>query len=123
MKSKSLNALLIVTSLFGYLEWGTTNHTFLFQAEWDIITKLFVSPTEVAHPFTLIPLAGQVLLLITLFQKRPSKLLTYLSIAALGLLLGFMFIIGLMSLNYKIILSTLPFIVTAVITIKHSRKV
>ncbi|MBK7637650.1 MAG: hypothetical protein WAT22_14200 [Saprospiraceae bacterium] len=122
MKPKILNALLIVTSLLGYLEWSGDSHTFLFQAEAEILHKLFTNPSSVVHPFILLPLIGQILLLITLFQKSPSKILTYVSIAGLGLLLGFMFIIGLISLNYKIIISTISFLVVAVLTIINLRK-
>ena len=122
MKPKILNALLIVTSLLGYLEWSGDSYTFLFQAEAEILYKLFTNPSSVVHPFILLPLIGQILLLITLFQKSPSKILTYVSIAGLGLLLGFMFIIGLISLNYKIIISTISFLVVAVLTIINLRK-
>ena len=117
MKSKILNFLLIITSLLGYLEWSGNNHIFLFKAEAEIFSKLFTDPISVLHPFTILPLVGQILLLITLFQKTPSKILTYISIAGLGLLLGFMFIVGLMSMNFKIIISTIPFIVVAVWTV------
>ena len=119
MKSKILNSLLIITSLIGYLEWGGNNYIFLFKAEAEIFLKLFTDPISVLHPFTILPLIGQVLLLITLFQKTPNKTLSFISIAGLGLLLGFIFIIGLMSLNFKVIISTIPFIVVSVLTIRH----
>ncbi|MBK8405076.1 MAG: hypothetical protein IPL25_13630 [Saprospiraceae bacterium] len=123
MKSKILNLLLIVTSLFGYLEWGGNNSILLFQAEADIISKLFTDPTSVIHPFILLPLVGQILLLVSVFQNKPSHLLTYIGIACLALLLGFMFVIGILGLNYKIIFSTLPFLVVAVTAIFHYRKI
>lgn len=122
MKSKILNFLLLITSLIGYLEWGGNNHIFLLKAEAEIISKLFSDPASVLHPFTIIPMVGQTMLLITLFQKQPSKVLTYISIGGLGILLGFMFVIGLMGLNYKIIFSTIPFLVVAVLAIMHYRK-
>ncbi len=122
MKGKILNLLLIITSLIGYLEWGGDNHVFLFQGETEIIIKLFTNPASVIHPFILLPLVGQILLLITLFQKSPSKILTYFSITGLGLLLCFMFVIGLLSMNFKIVLSTIPFMITAVLTIRNFRK-
>lgn len=122
MKSKLLNFLLIVTSLLGYLEWGGDNHIFLFKAEAEILSKLFTDPLSVLHPFTLLPLAGQIILLITLFQKKPGIYFTYLSIAGLGLLFVFMFAIGLITTNFKILLSTFPFIFVAVLTIRHQRK-
>ncbi|MBK7302350.1 MAG: hypothetical protein IPI90_03670 [Saprospiraceae bacterium] len=123
MKSKILNLLLIVTSLFGYLEWGGNNSILLFQAEADIISKLFTDPTSVIHPFILLPLVGQILLLVSVFQNKPSHLLTYIGIACLALLLGFMFVIGILGLNYKIIFSTLPFLVVAGTAIFHYRKI
>ncbi|MBK8348533.1 MAG: hypothetical protein IPL08_13300 [Saprospiraceae bacterium] len=122
MKNKILTFLLILTSLIGYLEWSGDNHTFLFQAEVEIVHKLFTNPSSVVHPFILLPLIGQILLFITLFQKPPSKILTYISIGGLGMLLGFMFIIGLISLNFKILLSSIPFIIVAVLKIKHLQK-
>lgn len=122
MKSKILTLLLIITSLFGYLEWGGNNSSFLFQSEYDVLTKIFTEPKTVVHPFTIIPLVGQILLLIILFQKKPSKMLTYIGIACLGLLLGFMFFIGITSLNFKILTSTLPFLATAIYTILYLRK-
>nr|MBK9653730.1 hypothetical protein [Bacteroidota bacterium] len=123
MKSKVLNTLLIITSLLGYLEWSGNNHIFLFKAEAEIFSKLFTNPTSVLHPFTILPMIGQILLLITIFQKTPSKILTYISIGGLGLLLGFMCIVGIMSMNFKIIISTIPFIVVSIIGIRHYRKI
>jgi hypothetical protein len=122
MKSKILNFLLIISSLFGYLEWSGTSHAFLFEAEITLLSKLFSAPTSVIHPFTLLPLVGQIILCITLFQKHPGKILTYLGMMCLGVLLVFILAIGIMSLNVKIICSTLPFIVISVSTIIHQRK-
>ena len=122
MKGKILTTLLIVSSLFGYLEWGQNNHMLLFQAEAEIITKLFTDPLSALHPFTVLPLLGQVLLLVTLFQKRQSKILTYIGIGGIGILLALMFLIGCMELNFKILLSTVPFLVLAFLTIRHLRK-
>jgi len=122
MKGKILTSLLIVSSLFGYLEWGQNNHMLLFQAEAEIITKLFTDPLSALHPFTVLPLLGQVLLLITLFQKRQSKILTYIGIGGIGILLALMFLIGCMELNFKILFSTVPFLVLAFLTIRYHRK-
>lgn len=122
MKDKSLNILLIITSLFGYLEWSGNNHSFLFQAEAEIISRLFTDPLSIVHPFTILPLLGQLILIGTLFQKLPSKSLTFISIGCLGILVAFMFAVGLISLNYRIIISTIPFLSTSVIAIRHYSK-
>jgi hypothetical protein len=117
MKKKLLNAALIITSLSAYLEWGGDNRMFLCEGEWQILSKLFSDPLSVLHPFTLLPLIGQVLLVVTLFQKQVSSLLTFLGMSGMGLLLLFMFIIGVVGLNYRIALSVLPFLIVAALTI------
>jgi hypothetical protein len=121
MKGKLINLLLILTSMAGFLEWGGGNRLFLFQAEAEVIAKFMHDPGSVIHPFILLPMAGQILLLITLFQKTPGKWITYCGLAGIGILLAFMFFVGLISLNYKIILSTLPFLVIAFIAIRYQR--
>ncbi len=118
---KILNLCLLLSSLLGYLEWGGGQHSFLGQAEFEL---LFGSSTtdNFAHPFVLIPLAGQLLLFITLFQKTPSRILTYIGLGSLSLLLLFMFAIGIMSMNFKIIASVIPFIVFGVLVIRANRR-
>lgn len=117
-----LNLLLVITSLLGYLEWGKDESIFLLEGEILIISKLFTDFTSVIHPFILLPMAGQILLIVTLFQKSPSRLLTYLGLGSIGILLFFMFLIGLLSLNYKILFSTIPFLVTGFFVIMKNRK-
>jgi hypothetical protein len=123
MKSKIYNSLLILFSLIGYLEWGKTNHSFLYQVEIEMLSKLMTDPRSIIHPLTILPLIGQILLLATLFQKKPNKTWTYIGIGCIGLLLILMFLIGLISLNYKITLSTIPFIVFSILTIKQYRNI
>ena len=121
MKLKLLNTLLILTSLFGYLEWGKGNSTFLFQAEADIFLKFINDASSVIHPFVVIPFIGQVLLFSTLFQNKPSKKFTIMGIGSIGILLVFMFVIGIISFNIKILLSTMPFLVIAFLAIQYHR--
>ncbi len=122
MKKRLLNGFLIITSLLGYLEWGTENQMFLFQGEIEVFSKLLIDPLSVVHPFTLLPLFGQIILFITLFQKKPNRIMTFIGLASLGFLLFFISLVGIISLNYKIFLSTLPFIVTAIFTAKENLK-
>jgi len=122
MKLKILNTSIIFCSLLGYLQWGKDQHMYLFQMELELLRKLFTDPMSVIHPFTLLPLFGQLLLIITLWQKQVSKKLTYLGIGCLGLLLLFLFIIGCLGLHLKIILSSVPFILTSIVTILYHQK-
>lgn len=121
-KSKFLNLCLILFSLIGYLEWGTDQQMFLIQGEIEIVKKFLESPTSIIHPFILLPFFGQVILIYTLFQKTPSKTLTFLGMGGIGILLLLMFVIGLISFKFKILCSTLPFLITSIFTIIHFRK-
>ena len=118
---KALNLSLVLASLVGYLEWGKTESTFLFQAEAAMLDKAFEHPESLLHPFAILPLLGQAALVATLFQKEAGKRLTYFGIAGLGILLAFMFVVGLISLNPRILLSTLPFLTLAVVTVRRHR--
>jgi len=46
----------------------------------------------------------------------------YFGIASVGILLGFMFVIGCLGLKFKIILSTVPYIVLSILTLGYIRK-
>jgi hypothetical protein len=122
MKEKMLSVLLILTSLLGYLEWGQGQQLFLFQAEGEILLKLWADPKSVLHPLILMPLMGQILLAITLVQRTPSRILVYLGMGSLSILLGLMCFIGIISFNLKILFSTLPFLVLSVFTLIHFKK-
>jgi hypothetical protein len=122
MKSKLLNVLLLLTSLVGYLEWGQNRKMFLFQLEAEIFTKFLRDSVSILHPFILLPFLGQVLLLITLFQKNPGKKLTYIGIGAIGILMALVLLIGCLNLNLWIIISAIPFFVISFITIRLNLK-
>ena len=118
-KSKILNGLLIFTSLFGYLEWGVTNHSFIFEVEIELLPKIVSEPYSIVHPFIIIPLVGQVLLLTTLFQNSYKPFISIIGMSCIGLLLLFLFLIGCMSLNYKIILFSFPYICVSLLVVHH----
>lgn len=122
LKLKIFNLALIITSLVGYLEWGDNQSMFLIQGEYDVISKLFTDPLSVVHPFTILPLIGQVILLYTLVQKQPGKIITYVGMAGIGILLLMIFIVGIIALNFKIVLSTLPFLLLSLYVIKEYRQ-
>lgn len=121
MKTKILILSLIIASLFGYLEWGGGNHTFLFESEYLVFTKLFSEPGSVLHPFIIFPLIGQVLLIVTIFQKKPNKYFIYSGIGCVALLLSFMVIVGVLAMNWKILVSVLPFFIITWFVIKDFR--
>lgn len=120
MTPRLINIALLITSMICYLEWGGGNSGFLFQLELELFKT-----DDIVHTFThvmvIAPLAGQVLLLITVFQKTPSRLLTAIGIGLLSVLVLMISLVGVLGLNYKIFLSTLPFIASVFFFFK-SRK-
>lgn len=117
---KLLNLCLLLASLIGYLEWGGDNHAFLGQTEFQLLFQQ-EGFQNFMHPFVLLPLTGQFLLIVTLFQKPPSKILTYVALALLSMLLLFIFLIGIMNLNVAMILSAIPFMVTGILILRTYR--
>lgn len=109
MKPKILNLLLLLSFQIGYLEWGTNQHQFIFEAQFEIVSKAFENLMSVLHPFTVLPFLGECLLIFTFFQKKISRRLTITGAFLLGFLMTILLLIGLASLKIKIILSVLPF--------------
>ena len=108
--------LLILSSLFVYLEWPG-QHYFIFQIESELFSKLLIKPSEILHPFIVIPFGAQLLLFSSIFLRRPNILFSIFGIGGMLMLIGFIFIIGLMTLNWKTIISCLPFLGYSSITI------
>jgi len=113
MPTKIISVLVILASLIGYLEWGQGNHSFLWEAEYDVFKKIGSQPKEVMHPFIIVPIIGQLLLLSSLFLKKPIKSILYLGMACIGLLLVVMFVVGIFASNLEIIVSTFPFFIAS----------
>jgi hypothetical protein len=119
---KLLNVGLLITSLFGYMAWGKGDHAFLFQAEAEVLTKAAANPLSVLHPFTVLPFLGQILLLITLFQKEPSRWLSFLGLGCVGTIMVMLLVIGAISLNAAIAGSTVPFMIVGFFVLKVNRR-
>lgn len=119
---KIINLALLLSFLAGYLEWGNNYHIFIFQAEGELFSKLISNPLSVLHPFTLIPFAGQLILVFTLFQKEPGKWLTFTGLACLSLLMVFLFFIGVIGMRLKIVVAVIPFITLGICAVMYYRK-
>jgi hypothetical protein len=117
MRRRVLNILLLFASLLGYMEWGQGQHAFLVEAEYQLLTGKG-GEGAFSHPLVLLPMIGQLLLLFTIFQKEPSKLLTTIAIFLLGILMLFVLLAGLFGQRWLMVLSVLPFIL---LTVLHFR--
>lgn len=121
MKTKLLNLGLILASFIVYFEWGGDNRNILLGMELEIFSKFIDDPLSVLHPFIVIPFIGQLLLVITLFQKKPGRMLSLVGLVAISFLLTFVFFISVIDLNIRILCSILPFIILGVLTVQHHR--
>lgn len=119
LSAKYINFSLVLASLFGLLEWGGNNAQFLYEAEFEILKKLSINPGSVLHPLTIIPFLSQAILIYTLIQRTPSRTLTIIGIYGIGILMVLILAIGIMTVNIKMIASTLPFILCSIVAFKH----
>jgi hypothetical protein len=117
-RHRYLNALLLVASLFGYLEWGEDQASFL----WEIELSLFSNLSAIVHPFVFIPMIGQLFLIASILAKKPIKYITYTGITCISLLFLLMLYVGIISDRIWIVASTLPFLILSVVFFLYYRK-
>ncbi len=121
-RKKIINVIIILSSFIGYLEWGTNRHAYIFQVLFELFTKNIADTSSFLHPLILIPLAGLVMLLITIFQKKPKRVLSLIGLASLSTIMLLLLFIGIIDLNPKIIISTLPFVIAGVASLRLNWK-
>jgi hypothetical protein len=97
-----------------YLEWGGGNSAFIFEMEYAILFQRGNKLDTFSHPLVLAPFLGQLMVLITLFQKQPSKRMLWAGLVLMGILVLFLVLAGALSRNLTALLSTLPFITSTV---------
>lgn len=118
MKNSQLKVLLLISTFIGYLEWGTDQSSFIVQSEWEVLKKLPEDPLSSLHPFILLPVAGQLLLLFDIIKKNKGKKLSVIAIVLMSLLYLMILFIGLLDMNFKKILSALPFFILSFVIIR-----
>lgn len=118
-KSIRLLCILLLTFSFaGYLEWGGNHQEFIFQMEKEVLCNGIKKPNAILHPFVLLPLIGQILLVICIFITILPRPLLVIAASAIGLLFALILFSGLTSLNWKIVLSVAPFFTAYFILLK-----
>lgn len=118
MKIIRLKILLLISTFIGYLEWGTDKSSFIIQSEWEVLKKIPEDPLSALHPFILLPIAGQLLLVFDILKKNQGKKLSVVAIAFMSLLYLMILFIGLLDMNFKKILSALPFFIISYMIIR-----
>lgn len=120
--NRLLNLGLLIAFQFCYLEWP--NHSmFVFEAEYDIFSKTESLFNNLMHPIILLGLITQLLLLLGFVLKYFNKKMNNIAVLLLSILVLFIFLIGILDWNYKIITSTTPFLILAGIYFTKLRKI
>jgi len=119
---KLINICLLLSSLIGYLQWGKAQHAFLFQVEYDLIFGRAHSSDAFMHPFVLIPLVGQLLLLLSVFQKTPGRALSVIGLLCLSTIMLLLLFIGILTKSVAITASAMPFVGIGVFSLVYKRK-
>jgi hypothetical protein len=121
-KIRIIKIAIFISFLFCYLEWGGSQSSFIYQMEYSIFSE-DDNVSAFTHPFILLPLIGQVILLVSIFLNERSRILTRISIIFLSVLVLMILLVGVLSLNIKIIASTLPFLLLSLYYFFSGKKV
>jgi hypothetical protein len=92
------------------MEWGNGNSAFMAEAAYQLLFKNPLSLGDLLHPLVLTGLAGQILLGYAALSKLPRKLPAAIGILSLSIMVLIILLAGMLAMNIKMILSTLPFI-------------
>jgi|LakMenEpi03Aug12_release.lakeMendotaPanAssembly.Ray.scaffolds.fasta_scaffold382215_2 hypothetical protein len=122
MKAKNIILLLLLLAFqICYLEWPTDNAMFIYQLQFEVFSKTKDLLSNLTHPIILTGFIAQLLLIIGSFLDEKSKI-SALAAIILGVLVFLFFIVGWLDLNFKIILSTLPYLSLLYYYFAHIRK-
>ena len=116
-----LNAGLILAFSICLMEWADKS-AFVFQTEYQIFAEGENLLSSLTHPLILAGLIGQLLLLYVVIKPGVRNIYTTLGILILSPVVLMIFLSGALSLNVKIIASTLPFLVLSILFFMKFRK-
>lgn len=122
MNNRLINFGLVIAFFLCYMEWGGGNSSFIFQAEHQILTRSEGWRSNFTHPIILAGLIGQLLLLYCAIRGNASKKLNWLGILILAPVVLIIFLAGALSMNWKMLLSVLPFIGLVILFWRNNRR-
>jgi hypothetical protein len=117
MKKPAL-LLTVISFFFCYLEWGTGQSAFLYEAALQVFSQRESAGDNFSHPLVLLPFAGLIILLYQVFQPVPNRRWVYMGLALPAILVLFILLVGILSANWKVMASTMPFLGAAVWVIR-----
>ena len=112
-----INIGLLLTFQFCYLEWPN-NTSFVFQAQYEIFSKTDQFLQNFSHPIILIGFISQISILLAIIFKNFNSKLNFIGILALTTVVLLFLIVGIVSFNFKIIISTIPYLIFLILCFK-----
>lgn len=104
---------LFASFMFCYLEWADQS-AFVYEVAYLLLFEKSEKASAFAHPLVLFPFLGQLLVLISLFLPKPKRWMVMTGMVMMGLLVLMLVLVGILGKNWKIILATVPFLLSAV---------
>ncbi|MEW5675835.1 hypothetical protein ABGT15_05940 [Flavobacterium enshiense] len=89
-----VNIGLLVSFLFGYMEWGKDQHSFLYQIKYDLLFGQKNLLESITHPIILASLSGQLLILYCTVKNNSSKKLNVFGMILLSLIILLILLAG-----------------------------
>ncbi len=116
-----INLGLLLTFQFCYLEWPN-NTSFVFQAQYEIFSKTHQFARNFLHPIILIGFFSQILILLSVIFKNFNSKWNLIGVIALTPIVLLFLLVGIVSFNIKIIISTIPYLIFLILYFKFRNK-
>jgi hypothetical protein len=117
-----INLALLIAFSICYLEWPPNNSMFIFQGEYVIFSSAKSWVSNFTHPLILLGLIAQLILIYAVINPKINSKLNHLGVIILTPIVLLFFVVGIVSINYKIMASTLPFLVLVVLYIRTFKR-
>ncbi|MEZ5046829.1 MAG: hypothetical protein R2831_07530 [Chitinophagaceae bacterium] len=125
MSNRTIERLLIIaistTFFFHYLAWGQDQKAYVYEIVQTLFKKGFSQSESFTHPLILMPLLGIIILAIQLFVKLPRAIL-YIGIGLMSVLVAFILLAGILSLQPKMVLPPIFFIALVIVYIAFGNR-
>lgn len=106
-----------------YMEWGGGNSAFIFETEMIVFQMDTDRLATLTHPLILFGLVGQLLLLVSAFTEgKKRRWFARIGIVQLSIIVFFVLLAGVLSVNWKTIGASLPFLVLVTVFFWRERK-
>ena len=114
-----INLGLFIAFLFCYLSWGKDQSAFIFEVEYQVLKEQDL--VSAVHPIILAGFIGQVLLLYAIIRPNAKRWWNIVGVSLLSVIAGIILLVGLLSLQAPVILSTTPFFILLYVFFRINR--